>query len=222
MFGTLAAGAAFLFLNASDTGASGPASNVLRQARLTQSRGASNAVRIADGTAPSEGDFWDTRHTAVLEPDGALEWDLGSVTAVAAIRLQADNNDTYRVSASDDGTSFSTLWLAGPVEPEGLQTRTSPPLAAHARYLRLTAEGGDARYSIGELEVFETVEGLVGAALTRIAPSPPPRAAPPPPFDSGLLLVVGVGLLGGFLLHRARQKNLRALESTTSKGKKET
>jgi len=190
------------------------AGNLLRRATLLRKDGAPDAERMADGTAPSDGDHWQTKYTAVLAPGGAVEWDLGMVRPIGAVRLQADNNDTYVLSASVDGVHFSRLWIAKTVDVPGMQTRTSEPLAAQARYLRLTAEGGDAMYSVGELEVFESVQDLVGAQLNRIPLPPPPRPVPPPPIDSGLLVTIGVAAYVAYLLQQARKRNLAAKQAT--------
>jgi hypothetical protein len=190
------------------------AGNLLRRATLVRKDGAPDAERMADGNAPSDGDHWQTKYTAVLAPGGAVEWDLGMVRPIGAVRLQADNNDTYVLSASVDGVHFSRLWIAKTIDVPGMQTRTSEPLAAQARYLRLTAEGGDAMYSVGELEVFESVQDLVGAQLNRIPLPPPPRPVPPPPIDSGLLVTTGVAAYVAYLLQQARKRNLAAKQAT--------
>jgi len=208
-------------LAAADGGAPAPAStadaalatgagNLLLKATLLRSEGAPNAARMADGTAPTDGDRWDTPHTAVLAARGVVEWDLGMPRPIAAARLQADNNDTYLLSGSLDGVTWGPLWVAKAVDSPGMQTRTSDPLSVRARYVRLTAEGGDSMYSVGELELFETVEDLVGAQLKRIPLPPPPKPVPPPPFDSGWLVVLGVAAYAAWLLQDARRRNLAA------------
>lgn len=190
------------------------AGNLLRRATLTKQEGAPNAARMADGTAPTDGDQWNTPHTAVLAAKGVVEWDLGLVRPIDAARIQADNNDTYLVSASVDGVTWGPLWTAKPVEIPGVQTRTSNPLGSRARYVRLTAEGGDSMYSVGELELFESVNELVGAQLNRIPLPPPPKPIPPPPCDSAFAVTLGVALYGAYLLNQARRRNLAALRAT--------
>jgi hypothetical protein len=186
------------------------AGNLLRRATLTKSEGAPNAARMADGIAPTDGALWDTPDTAVLAARGVVEWDLGMVRPISAARIQADNNDSYIVSVSVDGVTWGPLWIGKPVDSPGMQTRTSDPLAARARYVRLTAEGGDSMYSVGEFELFETVEDLVGAQLKRIPLPPPPKPVPPPPFDSGWVVVLGVAGYAAWLLNEARKRNLAA------------
>jgi hypothetical protein len=181
-----------LALAADDGGGSTTRPNLLRAARVTRSDGCPNVTRIADGVASTDGDVWDSPRAALLAKDGVVEWDLGAVEPVAALRIQADNNDRYLISGSMDGQNWTTIWVAQPVELPGVQTRTSPELSTQTRYLRLTAEGGDSMYSIAELELFDSTAALVGAQLQRIAPPPPPPPAPAPPFDSAWLVVLGV------------------------------
>lgn len=193
------------------------AGNLLRRATLLRKNGAPDAERMADGIAPSDGDQWKTKFTAVLAPGGVVEWDLGMVRPIGAARIQADNNDTYILSASVDGQRWGPLWVAKAVEVPGMQTRTSEPLNAQARYFRLSAEGGDSMYSVGELEIFESVQDLVGAQLNRIPLPPPPKPVPPPPFDSGLLVAIGVAGYGAYLLNQARKRNLAAAAQAAPK-----
>ncbi len=158
---------------------------------------------MTDGKAPIDGDLWDSPNTAVLAANGEVVWDLSSVRHIGALRLQADNNDTYTVWASTDGEHFTQAWLAMPVGVPGVQTRTSEPLELSARFLRITAQGGDNLYSIGEFEAFESAAGLK-TSVERITPPPPP---PPPPINSGLLVVLAVAGYGAWLLNDARRTN---------------
>lgn len=182
--------------------------NLLRAAKVTRADGCPNAARMADGVASTDGDVWDSPRAALLAAGGAVEWDLGTVERVAALRIQADNNDRYVLSGSIDGARWTPIWIAQPVELPGVQTRTSPELSTETRFLRLTAEGGDSMYSIAELELFDTQAALLGAQLERIAPPPPPPPAPAPLFDTGFLIVFGVTGLGVayFLWVKARNR----------------
>ncbi len=166
--------------------------SLLRTAKVTRADGAPFAARLGDGVASTDGDVWDNPRAAILAATGVIEWDLEKVERIAALRIQADNNDRYIVSGSIDGARWTPIWIAQPVELPGVQTRTSPELTAEARFLRLTAEGGDSMYSITELEAFDSTASLVGAQLERVSPPPPPPPAPPPPFDSGFLVVFAV------------------------------
>ncbi len=175
-----------------DDGGSATRPSLLKGARVQRADGAPTAAKLNDGIASTDGDVWDSPRAAILAANGAIEWDLGQVEPIAALRIQADNNDLYLISGSLDGSTWFPIWSAANVELPGVQTRTSPALQAQARYLRLTASGGDSMYSITELEVFDSQEALQGAKLERIAPPPPPLPPPPPPFDTGFLVVFGV------------------------------
>ncbi|MFZ5444308.1 MAG: hypothetical protein ACOZQL_30200 [Myxococcota bacterium] len=185
-----------LLLTADDGGAA-PASsafrpNLLRGADVKRADGAPMAAQLADGVASTDGDVWDNPRAAILKAGGTIEWQLDAVEPIGALRIQADNNDRYLVSGSVDGANWYVIWIAQPVDLPGVQTRTSPELRAQARFLRLTAEGGDSMYSITELEAFDSMAALQAAQLARIAPPPPPPPPPAPPFDTGFLVVLSV------------------------------
>lgn len=182
--------------------------SLLRTARVTRADGSPNVARMADGVASTDGDVWDSPRAALLAASGVVEWDLGAVEHVAAMRIQADNNDRYIVSGSLDGATWSPIWVAQSVELPGVQTRTSPEFNVQTRFLRLTAEGGDSMYSVAELEVFDSQAALLGARLERIAPPPPPPPAPAPPFDSAFLIVFGVtgAVVGYFFWAKAQSR----------------
>ncbi len=199
-----------LALAADDAGTSSTRQSLLRTAKVTRADACPKAALLSDGVASTDGDVWDSPRAAILGASGAIEWDLGTVEPIAAMRIQADNNDRYLVTGSLDGTSWYPIWVAQIVELPGIQTRTSPDLTAKARYLRLTAEGGDSMYSISELEVFDSAAALTGAQLERIAPPPPPPPAPAPPFDTGWLVVLGVTVAGVAYFRWVIARNRRA------------
>jgi hypothetical protein len=119
--------------------------------------GVTGAERMTDGFVAVDGDFWRTDITAVIEPQGSAVWDLGEARDLSCLLLQGDNNDAYLIEGSDDGNVFRPLWTAGPTGRSGMQIRNVRDLsAARARYLRLTASGGDRFYSVGELAVYSS------------------------------------------------------------------
>ena len=125
---------------------------------VTASGGAEHAERITDGTLAPAGDFWNTALTALLpSPESYIAIDLGEELPIAAAFIQADNNDRYLLSGSVDGSSFVPLWEAPPVRGSGLRVRTTDAISGRARYLRLSAAGGDGAYSVSELQVFSAV-----------------------------------------------------------------
>lgn len=175
--------------------------NLLKTARLVRADNTENPARITDGTAPAEGDNWQSDFTAILKPNGVVEWDLGQVVTIGAARLQGDNNDLYIVQVSEDGQQWTPLWRAMDVEGAGMRTRDIAPIEARARYVRLTAEAGDQMYSVGELELFAQAAELTQPANApkRMGATPPP---PPPACNTTWLVVVGFAAAVWFFLRR--------------------
>lgn len=130
------------------------AQNVLARRSPVQSFGVRGPERLTDLQSPVDGEAWDGPSAAML-PEGAMVvWDLGNPQSITGAAIQADNNDDYFLALSDDGLSWREVWRAGPVEGGGLRTRSVSMQLGSARYLRLTAAGGDRRYSVSEFEVF--------------------------------------------------------------------
>ena len=77
------------------------------------------------------------------------------MTGLSALYLQADNNDTYVVSVSDDGRRFDDVWTV-PVPPQpGLRTRSITNLAGQARFIRLRPGAkGDGSFSATEFQAY--------------------------------------------------------------------
>ncbi len=204
-----------LALTADDAGTTRP--SLLRSAVVTKSEGTDKAALLSDGVASTDADIWNNPRAAILAKTGVLEWDLGKPEIIAAARIQADNNDRYDLSGSLDGSTWYPIWAAGPVDLPGVQTRTSSPLTASARFLRLTASGGDSMYSITELEVFDSLAALDGAQLERVTPPPPPPPPPSPPFDSGWLVVLGAtALVVWYFRDTMRTNRARAAEAAAA------
>ncbi len=164
--------------------------NLLSVARVTKADGVQRVEVITDGKAATDGEVWNSPMAAIIPTKGSVEWDLGQVVPIEAALVQADNNDDYLVWGSDDGQEWKLIWRAGPFSHEGLRTRTQGNLGAHARFIRLTGEGGDLMYSVGELQLYATGSTLANPPLARRAPPPPP----PPPCNPSW------GILGGLAM----------------------
>lgn len=136
----------------SESGTAG--GNLLAGLSPSDASGISNQGRITDGVKAKEGDDWQTNVTSVVRPHGQLTYDLGKTAPIVAAILQGDANDTYMVDSSDDGKTFKRLWTARPQQGGGMRTREASNLSGQARFIRVTASGGDGRYSIGELALF--------------------------------------------------------------------
>ncbi|MCU0699582.1 MAG: hypothetical protein MUC96_23995 [Myxococcaceae bacterium] len=172
---------------------------LLQGAQLRVDKGVVRSPVVRDGRAEYEGAPWDSQLAAILQPDGMLEWDLGEVKPVEAALIQGDNNDDFILWGSVDGNFFSPIWRAPQDAMAGLRTRTTNTLKTQARYLRLTAEGGDRMYSIGEVMVFSKASDLTDDVVRR-EPLPPPARRPDPKLDGSLVVstVMAVAALAWF------------------------
>jgi hypothetical protein len=148
-----------------------PGVNLLVGRAFNPSEAMPRAVTITDGALASFGEVWNSGSAAIL-PSAAtsLITDLGAPQTIGAAFLQADANDHYTLSGSLDGVNFDQLWDAPPVPGGGLQIRRTDRLKATARFLRLTASGGDGYYSVSELQVFTSAP----AAWPEAPGTPPP------------------------------------------------
>lgn len=168
-----------------------------------QSQGVARAAALTDGRRAHEGAFWKTRRCAVLrDADASAVFDLGSEQPIAAVALQADADDSYLLSISNDGVHFEPLWTAAPVPATGMRLRSSADLHARARYVRLAARGGDGAFAVSELQLFAQV---------------PARFPPELPVGWGVsldrrlrdhILLFGLALLVPLLLIRRGHKPL--------------
>jgi hypothetical protein len=182
----------------------GPAieGNLLKKALLKAAPGATRVEVLRDDMMVFEGDDWNTQWTTILDANGYIEFDLGADAPIAAAMVQADNNEDYLLSGSDDGVNWRLLWRASLDPLPGMRTRIGKNLNGHARYLRLTAEGGDKMYSMGELRVYPDVSLL---DVDRLPRRPPPER-PEPRFDAGWLLTLGlIGLFVFYFYNRLQE-----------------
>jgi hypothetical protein len=137
------------------SGTAGPEAGLLRGKVPFEVHGVTHVVRLTDGIAAAGGDPWRTDLTAELGSEGAfVTWDLGAETPVRCALFDADGNDSYTLSISSDGRNFAPLWTAGPDEEAGQQLRAGRDLKGAGRYLRLSAAGGDGRWSVSEVSAW--------------------------------------------------------------------
>ncbi len=151
--------------------------------------GAAHTARLTDGQQAEEGGAWDSPLTVRLGPSSEIVYDLGKPTPIAAAYLQADNNDEYILSGSLDGKEYDVLWVAEAVANPGLQARARAQLQGSARFVKLTARGGDSRFSVSEIQVF-------AEAPANFPPSVRKRPSTPlPELVRSKMLLVALGLL---------------------------
>ena len=141
--------------------------NLLAGKAPTRFEGITEPQRITDGVAAPDGDEWRSTRTSVISPNGFAIWDLGEVKPIRAALLQGDNNDDYLLEGSADGNDWTALWRVHTVGDSGMQLRTIRSLDGSARYVRLTAKGGDSSYSASELELHSAPETMADTSLKR-------------------------------------------------------
>lgn len=134
-------------------------------------------------------EIWDSR---IGTGSNHIQFDLGGIFRLEDIKISVDNNDTYLMKTSVDGTSWTTLFTISPSDGEiswGLDTFSSslgdPEYEAsidfaptNARYARLSAGNGDRFYSISEVTFLGT----------------PVNTVPEP----NVLMLLGLALVGFF------------------------
>lgn len=166
---------AFILLASPGAAETCPDGNLLADKAPTASSGARHVGRIVDGRVHRDGSPWDGARSAQLKGGEAhVTYDLGRPLPVAALLVQADNNDTYRVEGSLDGTTYTPIWTVPRHPKPGLQTRLHQPSDRRARYLRIGHPEGDGAYSLGEVQAF----------CARPALWPPPLVEDDPPTKS--------------------------------------
>ena len=188
-----------------------------------------NPALVTDGKAPPDGASWDAPAAIRLEGTaGSLTYDLGKPTLVGAFFLQADANDSYKVSGSSDGQSFTQLVQAANVvdRGHGLRARTMQIEPTTIRYLRVGEGDGDNAFSIAEFAaycrpptpfppVFNTVEApmAVGPKPANERPTSETVAAPRSPLGPvEVLLGIVLIVLIGKAIRRDRQGGAAAAE----------
>lgn len=133
----------------------------------SRSQGVKNPSRLTDGLYSNEGDEWLTDVTSrFLSARSFVEYDLGSARTIRCVLTQADNNDVYILSGSQDGETWQSLWRVGADPSAGMRLRNQK-LEASARYVRLSATGGDALYSVGEIALYSECPTIWPPELVR-------------------------------------------------------
>ena len=164
----------------------------------TRSEGVRNAERLTDGIYSNEGDEWLTDVTSRFSSaQSFVEYSLGDDMPLACALVQADNNDVYFLSGSEDRVHWQPLWRVDAEGGPGMRVRTQR-LQASARYVRLSATGGDALYSVSEIALYPQCPEVWPPAVV--------RTHGVPVSETINIKVVVFGVLAGIfiLLHRRR------------------
>lgn len=134
-----------------------------------------SADLLIDGVTPPENTGWSTDLNVWWSGlDPAFTIDLGGTFLLTDIAWSVDNNDSYALSFSTDGSSFASLFTVGVNDGNvtegagGMDTMNSFAgdaeyvaamdfTAVAARYLRVTAvAGGDELNAVGEVTAYGT------------------------------------------------------------------
>ena len=164
----------------------------------TRSEGVRNVERLTDGIYSNEGDEWLTDVTSRFSSaQSFVEYSLADEMPIRCALVQADNNDVYFLSGSQDRVHWQPLWRVDAEGGPGMRVR-SQRLEASARYVRLSATGGDALYSVGEIAIY--------AQCPEVWPPAVVRTRGVPVGETINTKVVIFGILAGIfiLLHRRK------------------
>ena len=192
---------------------------------------------VTDGAAADEGAQWDAPVTVTFTSTSAsLIYDLGEARSISALFLQADANDTYKISGSADGTPGSFRQLAEVPNVvdrgHGLRNRTLEIAPTTVRYLKFGEGSGDGFFSISELAAycqkptpFPPTLRMVDAPKAGGGESSPSGAfqAPAAPEGGRTLMIytaviLGVAWLVGRILTRRRARAQEAAGAPDSTG----
>ena len=128
-----------------------------------------SASLIIDGQMPPQGAEWNGPRCVYWEGAQArFVIAMDGVYRITGLTLQADNNDDYVIEASMEGTTFFPLLVVKGDWGEvftGMQTLSTLSDDSHflpemtikpvqAKYLRLSARGGDEAYAVSELLIY--------------------------------------------------------------------
>lgn len=109
-----------------------------------------NVQALGGPTHPREGSDFSAKDGVVLEraKGSQVTVDLGHITTVRYLVIQAAARDAFTIEVSKDNKRFKRLWTPGDLpRKKGLITQWyAPKKPAQGRYLRLRGRGGDGRY----------------------------------------------------------------------------
>jgi hypothetical protein len=191
-----------------------PPGNLLNNRAPSSSRSTQYPERLSDGFMAREGDPATLDTVAPMKGlRPYVEWDLGEPTRLVAAVVQADNNDSYRLSISVDGRSYAPLWDVEKAPESGVRERTKRDLSGEARFVRFEALSGDDTYAAAEVKVYcEVPLAWPPPRLVRNPDKPQPGEIGDGVVQSTRLVVGLIAIPLLFLLYpRLRERGKRRL-----------
>ncbi|MCB9029762.1 MAG: discoidin domain-containing protein, partial [Deltaproteobacteria bacterium] len=133
----------------------------LSNSTLISSHGVLQSELVHDSVVSEDGGIWNSHLASIFSStDSYVVYDLGESHNLKAGYIQADNNDYYDVSISDDSINWRTLWTVPAVNEPGLRPRIAK-FNDKARFIKVSAIDGDGSFSITELQLFcQTPQGM--------------------------------------------------------------
>ncbi len=140
--------------------------------------------------------------------EASITVDLGTALTIQDVLIEVDTNDYYHVDYSLDEINWSNLFTIIPEDGEifwGMDTMSSDSLneeyiaimdfsAVEARYLRISASGGDNVYHLTELQLFGNF--FESSLIEKQPLTSPVSPVPAPPslmlFGAGLMMLMGL------------------------------
>ena len=132
---------------------------------------------LTDEAIAPEGAQWDAPVGVLLDTAAAsVTYDLGRPTAISAVYVQADVNDTYQIQGSLDGTPGSFKQLVEidgvPESGHGLRARSVQLPPIKVRFLRVGEATGDGFYSIAEIAAYCRVPSAFPPVMRQVDAAP--------------------------------------------------
>ena len=152
-----------------------------------------DAGKLTDGVyAPDGHPSTDPEYAIVLphspgDPRAGIVVDLGAshpicgngYACLSGPKLQADNDDTYELDYSSDGTNWTAYGQFQPCCNDGLRTRGIATITAgvhnpsfNARYVRVFPVLGGATFAVAELQLWDTGSKLISVGKPAVGPRP--------------------------------------------------
>jgi hypothetical protein len=153
--------------------------------------GVVDCTRASDGAFPAEWDQWQLNTAWWSGLSEAVVFTLDGPTTLTSLTFSLDNNDDYRFDVSTDGVTWAPLITVAAWQGDvgsGMDTFSADPSSAYydaalafaptlATHVRISAVGGDAWNSVGEMTLTSAVPepttallvacGLIGVGLSR-------------------------------------------------------